>query len=65
MPRSTQQPARTPGRFLGFLLRAAVWLISGSSLMYRILSTFRAPTGVPRPWVRWPATFEEILGFVK
>jgi hypothetical protein len=65
MPRSTQQPARTPGRFPRFPLRAAVWLISGSSLMHRILPTFRATTSLPRPLVRWPATFEEILGFVK
>ena len=65
MPRSTQQAARTPGRFLRFLLRAAPWLTSGSSLMYRVLSNFRATAGVAPPWVRWPATFEEILGFVE
>ena len=65
VPRSTQQPAHAPAGFMGLLSRAAVRLVSGTSLMCRILSTRRASASVPLPWVCWPATLEEILGLIE
>ena len=65
VPRSTQQPARALAGFMGVLSRPAVQLVSGTSLMCRILSTRRASASVPVLWVCWPATLEEILGLVE